>query len=533
MVQSRPPGGGWETVVRRQPKRPTNSSVPNPIEETNNLSRSTPLRTNKTQRSTGDISSPLPSAASSGDVGTTTPPTNSDPPTLQPHRKDRVFQAARAALIDFNRQSLAHFTDPTHAQPITTEPTKYANNESNVVTIGMKQRGIVVRELQFKLVRSRDSDSYQNVLLMDHGSGWHSFQDKLKRKIAPPGLIQPGDGGVKQQSQWWSKNGKAFSFLRLPAELREEVYRGVLGEDMYPENFANGMWKFGRGTTDDSNGLGTRLRKLDHTAKNVPLFDLAIKRTNRQINEEVEHFLWTSTRKCMASHLSFYGFLRHRFTDMLGVNNLTRLELDFSHREFILFFRISLRPFERYDDFGYQELSEQLRCLNSVKELTLRFRSPYAAKLDDPWGYTGGFNTSQWFCDWHGRRDVHGFTTSCNKTVTDWIITGAFDTIKDFPNVVFAGAIKDSVKTKWNLLLAEHKRGEKIDLSKEMQVIASWMGGAPPCNCTTPCEYSEYSRHAHQVRCLGWCCGYKKYPSKQEEQEYHKQLSEYRFDYED
>ncbi|KXT15730.1 hypothetical protein AC579_1551 [Pseudocercospora musae] len=532
MAKSQLLGDCWETVVRRQRKRPTNSSVPDSTEETTAPSRPSPPRNNKSRISAKDTPSPIPGVASYGNAGTTTPPINSDPPKVQPNPRDRVFQAVCAALIKFNRQSLVHFTDPTHAQVITTKPTKYAYNESNVVTIGMKHRGIVVRELQFKLFRSPDFGSYQNFLLMDHGSGWHSFQDKLDGKLAPPGLIQPGDGGVKQQSQWWSNNGKTFPFMRLPAELQEEVYRGVLGEDMYPRTFYDGSWKFGCGTTDDD-GRTTRLRKLDHTAKKVPLFDLAIKRASRQSTEEVEHFLWTSTRKCMADHLYFYGFLRHCFTDLHGVNNLTRLELDFSHREFILFFKIPLHPFERHEGFGRRELAEELRCLESVKELTLRFHSPYASKLDDPWGYTGGFNTSQWFCDWHGRRDVHGFTTSCNKTITDWIITGAFDTIKYFPKVVFASAIKDSVKEKWCLRLAEHKRGEKIDLSREMQVISSWMGGAPPCNCTTPCEYQEYSSHAHQVRCLGWCCGYNKSPSKQEEEEYHKKLCQYRFDFED
>ncbi|KAF7191848.1 hypothetical protein HII31_06893 [Pseudocercospora fuligena] len=294
MAQNQPSGAGWETVVRCQRKKATDSSVPDSIEETNNPSQSNLIRNNKSQKPARDTPLPMPSVAPSGDVQTTTLPTNSDPPTLHPHRKDRVFQAVRAALIDFNRQSLAHFTDPTHAQPITTEPTKYANNESNVVTIGMKQRGIVVRELQFKLVRSRDSGSYQNLLLMDHGSGWHSFQDKLKRKLAPPGLIQPDDGGVKQQRQWWSKNGKAFPFMRLPAELREEVYHHALGEDMYPERFPEESSKFGRGTTDHE-GFAKHLRKLDHTAKNVPCFELALKRTNRQVNKEVEHFLWTTT----------------------------------------------------------------------------------------------------------------------------------------------------------------------------------------------------------------------------------------------
>ncbi|KXT01462.1 hypothetical protein AC578_9528 [Pseudocercospora eumusae] len=532
MARSQLSGDDWKTVVRRQRKRPssTDSSAPGSIQDTKLPSHPTPPVNYKSQKPTRDTLSPIPSVASSGNAGTTTPPTNSDPPAIAPHPKDRVFQAVRAALIAFNRQSLVHFTDPTHAQSITSEATKYAYNESNVVKIGMKHRGRVVRELQFKLVRSRDSGSYQNVLLVDHGSGWHSFQDKLDRKLAPPGLVQPGDGGVKQQSQWWSKNGKTFPFMGLPAELREEVYRGVLGEDMYPQTFFGGKWKFGVGTTDDD-GWKSSLRKLDHTAKRVPLFDLAIKRANRQINEEVEHFLWTSTRKCMADHLYFDDFLRHRFTDMPGLNNLTRLELDFSHREFILFFKIPLRPFEHFEGFGYRQLAEKLRCLHSVQELTLRFHSPYAAKLDDPWGYTGRHNASDWFCDWHGRRDVHGFTTSCNKTITDWIITGAFDAIKHFPKVVLAGAIKNSVKEKWYLRLAEHKKGEKIDLSKEMQVITSWMGGAPPCNCTTPCEYPEYRRHAHQICCFGWCCGYKIWA--QGEDEYHRKLSEYRFDYED
>ncbi|KAF7191819.1 hypothetical protein HII31_06864 [Pseudocercospora fuligena] len=232
----------------------------------------------------------------------------------------------------------------------------------------------------------------------------------------------------------------------------------------------------------------------------------------------------------MADRHCLSNFLRYNFTDAPGLNNLTRLELDFSHFEYILLFKIPLRPFERFEGFGSNELAEQLRCLDSVKELTLRFHSPYAAKLDDPWGYTGGYNTSMWYCDWNGRRDVNGFATSCNKTITDWIITGAFDTIKHFPKVVLAGAIKESVKTKWDLRLAEHKREEKIDLSKDMQVIASWNGGAPPCNCTTPCEYNMYASHAHQVRCLGWCCGYSR--SGMRSKEYYQQLSEYRFDFE-
>lgn len=56
---------------------------------------------------------------------------------VEPGRYDRVFKAARAILVTYNRRCLAHFTNPSHVAAMTTSPTTFADDYPNTTTFAI------------------------------------------------------------------------------------------------------------------------------------------------------------------------------------------------------------------------------------------------------------------------------------------------------------------------------------------------------------------------------------------------------------
>ncbi|KAF2173355.1 hypothetical protein M409DRAFT_15640 [Zasmidium cellare ATCC 36951] len=376
------------------------------------------------------------------------------------HRYDRIYTAARNKIINYNRQSLAHFTNPLQVEATTRAATEYQRGESNEATLALV-RHKKVEHIQCKLVRGRGPKARIDVLMCLNGEDWVSLDSYLSALKTPKGQIRRGQKGIEQQQACWSKNGKSFNFLGLPAELRDGVYENLIPQDVYPVTYAHGIVPFGHGSERLLQCPQQRYRKHDPTHKIVPQPDIAVVGTCRQLKSEVDRFLEIETSKCFTEPSNLNQFI-HKLGDPDKFNNFSHVELDFSHRDYMHFFKVEVPPFPQMSDkfgkVGAPDLAATLRDLPHIKSITLRFTSPFDAMMYDPFGYTGEYrNDLDWYHDWHGNREQDGFATSCQKTIVDWILTFAKEYVQHIPEIKLAGAIKNSTKMKWDLIFKEEK----------------------------------------------------------------------------
>lgn len=456
-----------------------------------------------------------------------------DTSIVRPHRGDKIYTFARTAITQHNRKSLKNFTDPLRIEAISSKATTYGPTESNQSTMAIQYRDSSYL-VPFKLLRSNDGPFE---LMCDVKGGWQKFEDWLARLEAPPGRIGRGDKAYQAQFNWWSKNGMSFRFWDLPAELRtDHFYKAYTPDEVSMQRwhpFNGWLWSRAnlvreRHVIHVDHGEG-----VDPARKIIRKAQSALLMTCRQVNAEVIDYIWKQCTKYFQYHYLFKTFVQHELSSPTVFNALRCIELDFSHKEYINFFRVPLQPFRDLKDFGCQGAADDLQGLTEVRELTLVFQSPMSAKLDDPWGYTGDHRGHPSYYDWSGRRDREGFATSCQKTMVDWILTAAHPYIKHIPKVNLEGAIKHSTKLNWDMILKEEQDGKLHDLGAALHAIGNMPDDAlpPPCYCSTPCAYEGYSDAAHLYGCRlprCWCHRYKGLANSIK-----KQIKQYKFDFED
>ncbi|KAK4497717.1 hypothetical protein PRZ48_010370 [Zasmidium cellare] len=457
------------------------------------------------------------------------------PAYSRPHKYDRIFTAARHNIINYNRQSLAHFTDPLRVEATASVATEYQNDESNKVTLALVGHKKIER-LQFKLVRGHGAKARIDVLMCFDGEKWKTLDAYLATLKAPNGYIRRGVKGIEQQQAWWAKNGKSFRFLDLPAELHDEVFKHLIPRNVYPVLWANGIVPFGHGSERLLDALQKRYRHHDSTHKTVPQPDIALVGTCRQLKTEVDRYLEIETTKSFRDRLSLSNFIK-KVGDPEKFNNFSHVELDFDHADYFHFFQVEVQPFpqmeDKFDEYKPRDLAAMLRDLPHIKSITLRFTSPFDALTYDPFGYTGSYhNDLDWYHDWKGNRDQDGFATSCQKTVVDWILTYAKEYIAHIPEIKLEGAIKHSTKMKWDLIFKDEKNGIAHDMTEAKEAIRE-AEGQPTCFCTNTCTHYAFQPIAHSECCPSRACHCRRGNINARFRYYDKDLKEYKFDFED
>lgn len=157
----------------------------------------------------------------------------------------------------------------------------------------------------------------------------------------------------------------------------------------------------------------------------------------KETSSKLWDYLHKRTRKCFLRREYFRDYIHKMLPHApMRLETLQILELSFSNKELVQFFGMNLVPFryvaQRYPAF-WQE-ARVLKALPMLKQVFLRFRPPAADCCSDPWAFTGwmrnlyGLPLNSGFydpddCDWRGRHYRHNVNVSCQRLLTDWILT--------------------------------------------------------------------------------------------------------------
>ena len=122
----------------------------------------------------------------------------------------------------------------------------------------------------------------------------------------------------RQQADWWNENGKIFTLMRLPPEIREMIYEHIWSPIIEP---------FPTSSARKLTMLGKLSRKLRMPNSNLLL-------TCRQVSAEASNILFLRT----PFFIQHYGVLK-ALTSKMELRGLVRhLSLAFSHDEFMHLF---------------------------------------------------------------------------------------------------------------------------------------------------------------------------------------------------
>jgi hypothetical protein len=447
-----------------------------------------------------------------------------------PHPDDRVFAEAEFILHARNMSTWQNFIAPveictTHCQPTALMEYESAEAEYGIFDGIPKVLQKSPTFLTFKLAWIDDRYKW-DVLCYANGC-WRMFTewveelapttgeyDETTRKNAPTGA----EGQIRQQ-WWWAENGKHFRVMDLPAELRGKILVEALGNKhlVSIHNVPEKFWLYGKGSA--LHGLDDDVPESDYRTgydlnyggshsyeygfRRDPTYrffdkpNMSIPFLNKQIYGEIKQHLHRDATRLFTSAWDFTAFLKLPLlanifaawgdleSSTLNTYNLEtksfsrrvletvrRLELDFTHLEFMDFFGVRVRPWlDRQPALAAQCLNKQY--LPNLDCVTLYFRSTIMSAADDPWRYTGASRPFDDDCDHQGRHEWEGCTSSCQKEIADFILTYALDYVRNVPKVRLDGYIKDSTKKKWEDILRDlcQGRGDQHDMSAAKALI--------------------------------------------------------------
>ncbi|KAF2657870.1 hypothetical protein K491DRAFT_594063 [Lophiostoma macrostomum CBS 122681] len=275
---------------------------------------------------------------------------------------------------------------------------------------------------------------------------------------------------LSSQRIWWERNGKTFRLMDLPAEVRANVFEHILGSPIYLRTALNSStgqnvvtFRPGKGAADYHSTIHwensyayeeaekfPRIATSYSKGRNVRLANMNIFLVNKQIRDEALKSGWEGTWK----HFS----LRYILKDVLQCPNpptefnwLSRIELHLSASGFIGLFGVEVYPEIHIDaSCSYGHLLQ--RILN-LKQLRLRFRSPYDGPQANPWrDYVQHRRYADVIQSDPRCKDMVKFP--CQRILVDYILTFAFPFIKHVPNIYLAGCIKSKQKADWDRIFA-------------------------------------------------------------------------------
>ncbi|KAK3679908.1 hypothetical protein LTR78_000285 [Recurvomyces mirabilis] len=266
---------------------------------------------------------------------------------------------------------------------------------------------------------------------------------------------------------------------------------------------------FGVGSEDAlyANSRARRI-KIDPGKAKVSGPDLNIIFTCCQLYEEGKQYLYCNITKAFEAPCALKRYAALLSTRAPGgLEHVRHLKLDFSQKEYILFFAVHVPPFlphvGNHESDPCYGAAKMLRELPHVQSLTLNFRSPVSMASDSAWAYTGGYKGHSSSSDFAGREFDDVFTTPCQRLIVDWTLACAKKYIQHIPHTHLEGFLKTSTKEKWDTIFAAERAGQAYDESAEKAIIENWsLTDLPPsCHCTTPCAFDKYDQILRDSRC--------------------------------
>ncbi|KAK3050990.1 hypothetical protein LTR09_007739 [Extremus antarcticus] len=425
------------------------------------------------------------------------------PPYLEsckPHSDDAIFTQARAYLISHNRKSFTNFTNPIRVEAITDEATVEFEHESAIAELALVYRKSVI-PFCFKLVRAQSSTS--PTLMCDVKGGWRSFEEWLGSLKCPPGRKTLGKKGSRSQQQWWSKTGKTFEIMALPAEIRLLILEQAVCVEHFHNPFANepfGYFASGSRTMDmyyDEPGRIREKKLIGRPNTNV-LFSC------RQIYSEIKPHLQTGAIKNFEYDYELGRYMSNPgFFGLGGVRSIRHLTLDLiSPDGYRTFFGLQSFYTRRFCSPGmlYQYASQYspgaalLRTLPDLRSIRIHFRASMYGAYDraDPWDDSLPMDGIPQLDETVGLRGIVGFYTPCLKSYPDLILNFAKMYIEHVPQILLTGAIKPSVKEKWDNIFASNASYDVGPQRMAMTRLEYSKLSSYECKCSTPCGFEPY-----------------------------------------
>lgn len=240
-------------------------------------------------------------------------------------------------------------------------------------------------------------------------------------------------------------------------------------------------WRFGQGTLDaydcgaPRHAIRTIVAAPHHNVLSV----------EKNMSTRMWEYAHKVTRKCFMERVLLRGYVEQLPNAPFRLDTLQNLELNFTNREFAVFFGMKAVPFRLHHHPDEWQQATILKEIPALKNLSIRFRAPLVDRSRDPWVQLGGlreaYGLQPWswsetrnYCEWKEGHNCLTFEVSCQRTLLDWILTYAVDYIKDVPKVTLCGWIKDDVRERWEGILADERSGTHHTFFEAKQVIENW-----------------------------------------------------------
>lgn len=285
------------------------------------------------------------------------------------------------------------------------------------------------------------------------------------------------------QADWWAANGLKFNFIGLPAELRTNIYRQVIGPYVWPR-FP--IWSSGPQEWQhelclfDVDSPDHYLSALYHpkfsdqyhfdpNGARIPS-PTALPIVNRQIQNEYLKVLFENTYKHFKRTWDFVEMIPYMQT--IHFNCLRRISLGLMNSEFFDLIGVYAdRDLRSLFQSGHTPAIEMLGHIETLECLNFHFQmSPQVeydvpdADFEIPWRTFA----DPWAHKW-STRPPH---VSCQKIIVDWILTLAFDYIRQIREVTLSGHVKLSTRAKWETIFADEQKGIRHDMTDSINEIA-------------------------------------------------------------
>ncbi|KAK0265550.1 hypothetical protein B0A54_02396 [Friedmanniomyces endolithicus] len=423
-----------------------------------------------------------------------------------PHPKNIIFTATSKLLAEFNTTDPHRRLDPLAVEALTDLPTicHVRETEPAVFLLGRAQTFV---KLQLKLVRGSDAPGSAVTVMVRVGSQRCSLRAWLETlpKHRMPNIEKLA---LELQRQQWLKSGRPFRFERLPAEIRSRIFLFAVGPyidarhpstlfkrdgDIVRRKEFDIVGKSIEREADDEWYINARHKQLDR-------INLGLLAINKATREDCISVLRLDTTK---RYMDLWLVEQiPRYVPAPCLTWIRRIELAFTHIEFIEMFQCQIRPFG--DHFrqlppGFITTANVLSKANLplLKHLELTFTSTIEP-IYSPWVSYEGYRPHH--ID-YGR-------LPCQKVLVDMILCFVPKWVEHIPTIKLGGFIKTETRKKWERVL-NSKTPRVFDnyINSEKQAVLSMPDSnfPPRCYCPHPCGFVEpvkvRERHKRDRHC--------------------------------
>ncbi|KAK4541123.1 hypothetical protein LTR36_008348 [Oleoguttula mirabilis] len=437
---------------------------------------------------------------------------------------DAIIAAADLILIAHSNLNFANFSNPLSIKGVDNSAFSTAwSTSSGDSAFYALMRGSRVALVNLKLASHTGSEECGSPHLMVRiDDGWAEFS--LWLSSLP--LVQPkeyiGEEGYEMQYQWWCRNSKSFPLPDLPQDIFLDLLPILIGDAVQMgemdvgqsdrrERFADmfrvdGYRPYGHTRLDD---WGSYEHYDDPTtAPAIGAINLSVLQLNKAIRKLALKTLVESTTKVFDAPRHIPAHKISSLDPWIG-NAMRTLHLNFSHMDFIRFFKVNIPPFVNLHQNRGDATAEVLAQLPHLNHLQLRFASTIDATAN-PWEMFRQCDRDHDAAAAAAAADstLDGISWGrfpCQERLIDWIMCHAYAYLSSVRYVELLGYPKNCTKNKWEAILNSKRRSEHdASVSKQVEEIHSLPTTEipPRCLCPRRCGFVDLNSLKHKCEDL-------------------------------